>query len=220
LQISSKSIRAFRTTSEYCLEGERRCFARHVAVARHHDAPIRSDVEVSDAGRGRLDQPEQSRGAHGTVRAREVAAAGDAARRLDASVSLLGNVLRTLGRAGLVESIRSVGGGHRLRGKPRRVTLLAIIELFEEDSPRARGAPEPGAAALTGCSVARRFIAAELVQVPAAALRYSASVPLITESNRWEYSEGADNGLRFSEASFHPRWDATQILISRPLGES
>jgi Rrf2 family protein len=72
------------------------------------------------------------------------------AERFGISVNHLGKVLRTLARAGLVEACRGVGGGHRFRGNPRRVTLLDVIELFEEVGPRARGAPEPGAATLQG----------------------------------------------------------------------
>ncbi len=48
------------------------------------------------------------------------------------SVNHLVKVLHTLGRAGLVEAARGAGGGYRFRGNPRRVTLLEVIELFEE----------------------------------------------------------------------------------------
>ncbi len=55
--------------------------------------------------------------------------AGDIAERFDISVNHLSKVLRTLGRAGLVEAVRGVGGGYRFRGNPKRVTLLEVIEL-------------------------------------------------------------------------------------------
>jgi Rrf2 family nitric oxide-sensitive transcriptional repressor len=46
----------------------------------------------------------------------------------------LAKVLRTLGRAGLVRAARGAGGGYRFAGNPRRVTLMDVIELFENIS--------------------------------------------------------------------------------------
>ena len=47
----------------------------------------------------------------------------------------LAKVMHTLGRAGLVRSIRGVGGGHSFSGNARRTTLLDVIMLFEDVSP-------------------------------------------------------------------------------------
>ena len=47
----------------------------------------------------------------------------------------LAKVMHTLGRAGLVRSIRGVGGGYSFSGNARRVTLLDVIGLFEDVSP-------------------------------------------------------------------------------------
>ncbi|MCV0427986.1 MAG: Rrf2 family transcriptional regulator [Roseibium sp.] len=44
----------------------------------------------------------------------------------------LAKVLLTLGRAGLVQSIRGVGGGYSFTGNAKRLTLLDIISLFED----------------------------------------------------------------------------------------
>lgn len=52
-----------------------------------------------------------------------------------ASAHHLAKVMNTLGRAGLVQSIRGVGGGYRFIGNARRTTLLDIIELFEGTLP-------------------------------------------------------------------------------------
>lgn len=46
----------------------------------------------------------------------------------------LAKVLSTLGRAGLVQSARGVGGGYSFSGNARRVTLFDIISLFEDTS--------------------------------------------------------------------------------------
>lgn len=46
----------------------------------------------------------------------------------------LAKVMHTLGRAGLVTSVRGVGGGYCFSGNARRVTLLEVIGLFEDVS--------------------------------------------------------------------------------------
>ena len=51
----------------------------------------------------------------------------------------LAKVLRDLGRAGIVDAVRGVGGGYRFIGNPKRLTLMDIIELFEP----ARAATQP-----------------------------------------------------------------------------
>ena len=46
----------------------------------------------------------------------------------------LAKVMHTLGRAGLVRSIRGVGGGYSFSGNAKRTTLLDVISLFEDTS--------------------------------------------------------------------------------------
>jgi len=46
----------------------------------------------------------------------------------------LAKVMNTLGRAGLVRSVRGVGGGYSFSGNARRTTLLDVINLFEDTS--------------------------------------------------------------------------------------
>jgi Rrf2 family protein len=62
---------------------------------------------------------------------RQISAA-DIATKYGVSIHHLAKVLRELGRAGLVESSRGVGGGYRFVGNARRLTLMDIIELFED----------------------------------------------------------------------------------------
>ena len=57
----------------------------------------------------------------------------------------LAKVMNRLGQAGLVRSIRGVGGGYSFSGNARRTTLLDVIELFEDVSVGARPA-DPAAA--------------------------------------------------------------------------
>jgi len=51
----------------------------------------------------------------------------------------LSKVLRVLGREGLLESVRGVGGGYRFTGNAKRLTLMDVIGLFENISAPRRG---------------------------------------------------------------------------------
>jgi Rrf2 family protein len=63
-------------------------------------------------------------------------AAAEIAEKYDISLHHLAKVLRDLGRAGIVDSARGVGGGYRFSGNPKRLTLMDVIERFE---PIGRG---------------------------------------------------------------------------------
>jgi len=69
--------------------------------------------------------------------------ASEIAERYGVSAHHLAKVLRELGRAGLVDSSRGAGGGYRFSGNARRLTLMDVIERFEDIGARS---PEPGAA--------------------------------------------------------------------------
>ncbi len=58
----------------------------------------------------------------------------------------LAKVLRTLARAGLVESVRGVGGGYRFSGNAKRLTLMDVVQLFENvhASPQRRARHRSG----------------------------------------------------------------------------
>jgi Rrf2 family protein len=67
--------------------------------------------------------------------------AAEIATKYDVSLNHLAKVLRSLVRARLVESVRGAGGGYRFSGNPKRVTLLDVIELFEEVGRDAEDSP-------------------------------------------------------------------------------
>ena len=69
--------------------------------------------------------------------------AAEIAERYGVSTHHLAKVLRELGRAGLLDSSRGVGGGYRFSGNAKRLTLLDVIERFEDIGARS---PEPGSA--------------------------------------------------------------------------
>jgi Rrf2 family protein len=56
----------------------------------------------------------------------------------------LAKVLAELARAGIVESVRGAGGGYRFAGNARRLTLMDIIQMFEEFSPPVAQRNAPG----------------------------------------------------------------------------
>ncbi len=82
-------------------------------------------------------------------------AAADIAARFGISVNHLAKVLRTLGRAGLVDAARGAGGGYRFRGNARRVTLLDVVQLFEDVGPNGRAEGEPGETSAEGRALRR-----------------------------------------------------------------
>jgi Rrf2 family protein len=68
--------------------------------------------------------------------------AAEIADKYSVSPHHLAKVLAELARAGIVESVRGVGGGYRFAGNAKRLTLMDVIELFENFSaPPRSGAP-------------------------------------------------------------------------------
>jgi Rrf2 family protein len=63
--------------------------------------------------------------------------AAEIAAKYRVSTHHLSKVLRALGRAGLLESVRGVGGGYRFSGNIKRITLMDVIELFENIGARS-----------------------------------------------------------------------------------
>lgn len=72
----------------------------------------------------------------------------------------LAKVLRDLGRAGLVDSVRGVGGGYRFAGDARRVTLMDVIRLFENIDAEADELPS--GAEGQGIAEGLRFVLEEM----------------------------------------------------------
>ncbi len=68
---------------------------------------------------------------------RQISAA-DIGEKYRVSAHHLAKVFITLGRAGLVQSVRGVGGGYTFTGVAKRLTLLDIISLFEDTSNTCR----------------------------------------------------------------------------------
>lgn len=63
--------------------------------------------------------------------------AAEIAQKYGVSPHHLAKVLATLAHAGIVESVRGVGGGYRFTANARRLTLMDVIQLFEDFAPGA-----------------------------------------------------------------------------------
>lgn len=61
-------------------------------------------------------------------------------RKYGVSSHHLAKVMHVMGRAGLVRSVRGVGGGYQFVGNARRTTLLDVAQLFEDLSSGEQGA--------------------------------------------------------------------------------
>jgi Rrf2 family protein len=99
---------------------------------------------------------------------RQISAAEIAA-KYGVSTHHLAKVLRELVRAGVVESTRGVGGGYRFGGNAKRLTLMDVIELFEDIGDRAGGSREPGAATEVGRALG--VVLAEIDEIAKATFR-------------------------------------------------
>ena len=69
--------------------------------------------------------------------------AAEIAEKYSVSPHHLAKVLAELARAGIVESVRGVGGGYRFTANVRRLTLMDVIQLFEDFAQRGRARFEP-----------------------------------------------------------------------------
>jgi len=79
----------------------------------------------------------------------------------------LAKVMHSLGRAGLVRSVRGAGGGYQFCGNPRRTTLLDIVELFE---PLGSGDADQGVGEATDEGRALRDVLGEIDEIARATL--------------------------------------------------
>jgi Rrf2 family protein len=93
--------------------------------------------------------------------------AADIADKYGVSIHHLAKVLRELTRARLVESARGVGGGYRFAGNAKRLTLMDVIERFEDISARS---PE-GGRTTTDAGRALARVLAEIDEIAKATFR-------------------------------------------------
>ena len=68
----------------------------------------------------------------------------DIAEKYGISSNHLAKVLRDLGRAGLVSSVRGAGGGYRFSANSKRITLMDVVNIFEDIGSDSVRASDPG----------------------------------------------------------------------------
>ena len=138
-------------------------------MGSHDQLELRGwDVEIADAARVKGLAP--------------LAAKTD---RIDA------RVLAELARAGVVESIRGVGGGYRFAGNARRLTLFDIIRHFEDLSPTAAERREPGERTPAGRAIA--IVLSEIDEIAQATFK---SITIATMLRLIERQEESRSGPR------------------------
>ncbi len=101
--------------------------------------------------------------------------ASEIADKYGVSAHHLAKVLAELARAGLLESVRGVGGGYRFAANPKRVTLMDVIQLFEDLSPTVAARNEGKDAAAI-----ERALAAVLSEIDELARATFGSITLAT----------------------------------------
>ena len=98
------------------------------------------------------------------------------------SVNHLAKVLRVLGRAGLVEAVRGVGGGYRFCGNAKRISLYDVIDLFGDIVTDA--SEMPGPAGTTEIAQALGRVLNEIDEIAVATLK-SISLATLLKSRHW-----------------------------------
>jgi Rrf2 family protein len=98
--------------------------------------------------------------------------AAEIARKYELSPHHLAKVLAELARAGIVQSVRGVGGGYRFAANARRLTLMDVISRFEDFSATAAEGREP--------TPAGRALASVLSEIDEIARATMSSITLAT----------------------------------------
>ncbi|MCP5368261.1 MAG: Rrf2 family transcriptional regulator [Hyphomicrobiales bacterium] len=114
--------------------------------------------------------------------------ATDIAERYGISSNHLAKVLRDLGRAGLVESVRGAGGGYRFSGNAKRATLFDVIQLFEDVGPECDAYNEPGDATEIGQALCAVML--EIDRISQATLK-SVTIDTLLKFRRWQQERQA-----------------------------
>lgn len=104
------------------------------------------------------------------------------------SANHLAKVLRDLGRAGLVEAARGVGGGYRFSGNANRVSLYDVITLFGD-----MGTGQDGGGGTMGDTDIGRALGQVMNEVDEIAVATMKSITLATllKTMRWQQDREA-----------------------------
>jgi Rrf2 family protein len=114
--------------------------------------------------------------------------AAEIATKYGVSPHHLAKVLSELARVGVVESVRGVGGGYRFTGNARRLTLMDVIQLFEDLGPNEPDRREIGERTPVG-----QALAAVLSEIDEIAKATFGSITLATMLRLVERQQRGDN---------------------------
>jgi Rrf2 family protein len=103
------------------------------------------------------------------ARSGQAISAAEFAAKYRVSTHHLAKVLRELVRAGVLESTRGVGGGYRFGGSAKRLTLMDVIELFEDIGDGDVRSRQPGASTDVGRGLG--VVLAEIDEIAKATFR-------------------------------------------------
>ena len=121
-------------------------------------------------------------------------AAKEIAAKYGVSSHHLAKVLAELARSGIVESVRGAGGGYRFIGNARRLTLMDIIQMFEDFAPPAaqRGGPD----ALTPVDLALGTVLSEIDEIAKATFSSITLATMLRLIERQQASTAAPAAVR------------------------
>jgi Rrf2 family protein len=126
--------------------------------------------------------------------------AAEIAAKYQVSPHHLAKVLSELARSGIVESVRGVGGGYRFAGNVRRITLMDVIQLFEDFSTPPAERREPSD--LTPIGMGLGIVLNEIDEIAKATL---GSITLATMLRMIERQQHAGAGGARAAESDAPR---------------
>jgi Rrf2 family protein len=108
---------------------------------------------------------------------------GEIAEIYGISVNHLAKVMRDLGRAGLVEALRGVGGGYRFSGNAKRISLFDVIDLFGDIVTEGGELPSPSDETDIGLALGR--VLHEIDEIAIATLK-SITLATLIKSIDWQ----------------------------------
>jgi len=117
--------------------------------------------------------------------------AAEIADKYGISAHHLAKVLAELARAGMLESVRGVGGGYRFAANPRRVTLMDVIQLFED-----LGSPVPARNGTTEAAPVERALAQVLSEIDELTKATFGSITLSTMLRLIDRQQGGSHGVQ------------------------
>ena len=138
--------------------------------------------------------------------ARHISAA-EIADKYGVSSHHLAKVLAELARSGIVESVRGAGGGYRFTGNARRLTLMDIIQMFEEFA-----APTASLGARSGLTPVHLALDAVLSEIDENAKATFGSITLATMLRLIERKQG---GLVVAKVRHDVETSVAQALAPR-----